>query len=296
MLHSTIRAIALLVTIGGLAAALAVSPAIGIATANGNFQVDRSTVQGNATLFPGTVVETGKVGSVLRMGDGARLRLGSLSRGRVFQERLVLEQGEGLIEQAGRYRVEAGDLQIVPSSAAVAARIALDDNRRVSVAVASGDLRVLAADGTLLARVHSGRSLEFDPQASGAAPPFTVTGCLVAAEGRYYLKDDTASVTFELTGAGLGANAGQRVEVSGTEAPAGDPGATQRIRVIQIKRLPGGCVTPATRATGNSGASGKGKTTKAIIAGVAIAGAVTGTTVGLIGEDKAEAPKPPISR
>ncbi len=287
MLHSTIRAIGILMTIGGLTAVPAIAPAIGVATADGSFLVDRSAVRGNATLFPGTIVETTNVGSTLRIDDRVRLRLGTLSRGRVFPDRLVLEAGESSIEQGSRYRVVAGDLQIVPSSSDATARIALDASRRVSVEVASGDLQVLSSEGTLLALAHSGRRLEFDPQASGAAPPFTVTGCLVVTEGRYFLKDDTASVTFELTGADLSPNAGQRVEVSGTEAAATAPGAAKKIRVIRVKHLPGACVTPGTRTGGK---------TKAIIAGVAIAGAVSGATVGLIGEEKTEPPKPPISR
>jgi len=300
MLHFTTRVLAIGMIIGGLSAALAVSPAIGTATADGSFLVDRSMVRGNATLFPGTVVETRTDSSLLRMGDGTKLRLGALSRGQVFPGRLVLEKGESLIEKSSRYSVEAAGLRIVPATGKVAARIALDESR-VSVAVASGDLRVVNAEGTLLAKIHGGDSLVFDQEASGAAPPFTVTGCLVYVKGAYFLTDETTDVRFELIGAGLAANNGSRVEISGTEVISKQTGgsAPKVIRVLQLKLLTGSCSTPlaaAGKKSGKGNAAGMSTAAKATIAGVAIAGGVVGTAVGLIDEPQADAVKPPISR
>jgi hypothetical protein len=298
--RSTFRSLTLLLVAGGVTAGLAASPAIGVATAKGSFRVDNATVTGNATLFEGTLVETGRAGSMLQLADGVRMRLGSASRGQVYRKRLLLEKGEGQFENAGQFRVEAEKLQILPGSADAKAHVALKGDDRVQVAALAGNLRVTNADGLLLASLEAGTALEFEPQAAGAAPPFTVTGCLQKQEGRYLLKADTAGVTFELTGSALEGSLGQRVEVTGTGAPGAQPGTTV-IRVVRVKRIAGNCVSAPSRkdqpadsgrAAGQGSSSGLSGTAKAVIAGVAIAAAGAGTTMALIDEE----PKATISR
>src|SRR5215472_13633403 len=97
---------------------------IGMVNASGTFQVDHARVVGNATLFDGTVVETGQVAGDLRLNTGARMQLASESRGRVFQDRLVLERGVGQLQGKG-YRIEARSLRIVTDEPVAAARVAL---------------------------------------------------------------------------------------------------------------------------------------------------------------------------
>lgn len=298
MLRSLLQTSMLLLLTGCLAVILAASPAIGIATAGGSFRVDRTTVTGNATLFDGTLVETGQTGSLLRLDNGVRMQLGTASRGQVYRERLLLEKGEGRIENLDGYNIETGSFRIQPASAGAGARVSLQEGDRVQVAALAGSLRILRANGALLASLEPGKTLDFDPQAAGAAPPFTVSGCLRKVDGRYLLKDDTVGVTIELQGSEIESNLGQHIEVAGTDVagvqPA--PGSTEVIRVARVTRLPGGCAAASDRAHARTSAgpkrAGISKSTKAIIGGVAIAAAGAGSTMALIGED----PKPPISR
>src|SRR5256885_1496834 len=89
---------------------------IGMVEAEGTFQVDHARVVGNATLFDGAVVETGRASGDLRLNTGARMQLASESRGRVFQDRLVLERGAGQLQGTGS-RIEARTLRIVADDA-----------------------------------------------------------------------------------------------------------------------------------------------------------------------------------
>ena len=290
MLRLTSISLILLLVVGGLTAGSAAS-AIGIATAKGSFQVDNATVSGNSTLFDGALVETGTVGTVLELDGGVRMYLGSASRAKVYRDRLILERGEGQIESAGRYKFEAGNLRILPASPEATARVALQGDSRVRVSALAGDLQVTTDTGTLLASLDPGRTLEFEPQAAGAAAPFRVSGCVQKQDGRFLLQDDTAAVSFELQGPELEEAVGQRVEILGTNVT----GASGMIRVVRFTRLPGNCVNPASSRSnsgGKTGDAGMSAGSKAIIAGVVIGAAAAGTTLALTGEDE----KPSISR
>ncbi len=297
MLRLAFRSGIMLALLAGLTVPLAASSAIGVVIAPGGFWIDRSQASSNATVFDGTLIETARTGSLLRLDGGLQMRLGSDTRGQVFRERLLLEKGESLVKNTGVYRIEAANLIIAPTSPGTSALVAVDDEKRVRVTAVAGNLQVTGADGALLARLEAGRSLEFGRQAAGAAPPFAVSGCLSTTDGRYLLKDDTAAVMIELRGGELKKHVGQRVEITGI-----DGGAQAIVRVTSVKRLGGPCIsTPAgadrTAASQTAGTQSGGHrlsgTTKAIIAGVAVAAAGAGSTLALIGEEQ---PKPVMSR
>src|SRR5574341_2624793 len=157
--------------------AFAASPSIGLVTAKGSFRMDNAAVSGNSTLFAGATVEAGRVPSVLHMDDGVRLLLAAGSRGRVYRDRFVLDRGSGQLENGARYRLEAGDLRIQPSSAGVA-RVMFSREGKIEVEAISSPVNVTGADGTMLARLDAGSALSFEPQPAGATPPFQVSGCL----------------------------------------------------------------------------------------------------------------------
>jgi hypothetical protein len=300
-----VHTLMLLLLTGALVSSFAAAPAIGIATARGSFLIDNATVQGNTTLFDGALVETSAAPSLVQLQAGTRMRLGSTSRGRVYSDRLVLEKGEGQMDSALHYRIEARSLQIVPDSSQATAHVALRGTARVAVAVLAGAVRVTTAEGTLLAKLEPGRALEFEPQDAGASAPFSVAGCLLAVNNGYLLRDDTAHVSFDVRAGqdlDLAKYAGKRIEVSATGAKDVHPiaGAAEVLYVGQIKHVVGACyVSPAESTAGGettAGAAAKtagmSGTKKAIIAGVVIAAAVGGTAVGLTGEDG----RSPISR
>jgi len=283
-----VRCSIILLLAGVLVSSLAAPPAIGIATARGSFRVDNSPVQGNATLFEGTTVETSAVSSSLWLKAGSQVVVGAASRTQIFTDRMVLEKGEGKMAYAPRYRLEALNLRILPDSEGAGARVVLREPGRVSVTALTGQIRVTTSDGLLLARLEPGRSLEFQPQAGGAAGPLAVSGCVSAAGADFFLTEQTANVNFELRGDDLARFVGHRVEVVATELREAGPvgGAARVIRVSKITGVAGGC--PAPPAGPGIKAGRMSNSTKAVIAGVAIGGGAGAIALGLtLSETKA---------
>ena len=249
--------------------------------------MDDATVTSNATLFEGTTVETRSSSSSLDLASGPRLSLGVDSRGRVFGDRLILEKGSGEMNNAPGFRIEARGLTVRPETAHSAARIMLAGATGVQVAALTGSVRVLNSHGLLVAALDPGVALSFLPQSS--AEPEKLTGCLRAVPGHYLLTDEITNVTVELAGPGLDRESGNHVEVTGAMDPTGAPvsGATQYVRISQIKRLGKGCPTNKAIAAGAGGAAGKAgggggigglstAATVAVIGGVAAAAAIGG--------------------
>ena len=253
----------------------AAPPSIGMALAKGSFRVDGATVASTATLFEGTTVETRAFSSSLDLASGPRLSLALDSRGKIFGDHLVLEKGSTEMNDAPGFRVEARGLTIRPETGRSAGRIALAGAAAVEVAALSGSLRVLNSQGLLVASVEPGVALSFLPQA--AAEPEKLTGCLRTVPGHFLLTDEITSVTVELSGPGLDREGGNRIEVTGAMDPTGAPvsGASQFIRVSQIKRLGKGCPGNKAAAAGVGGAAKAG--------GGGIGGLSAGATVAVIG-------------
>jgi hypothetical protein len=254
-------------TVGPLAAA---SAPIGMAVANGSFLVDHSRVWGNSTLFDGSIIETASAASDLQLNGGVKMRLASGSRAVVYQQRLVLESGYGQLQSSTPYEIEARSLRISTSPGDSLARIKLEGERRVTVAAVRGQVQVMNQAGLLVASLETGRSLDFEPQAAGAAAPTRASGCLLAKSGKLVVVEQTTNVVLEVQGPGLEKELGNRVEVTGIAepVPADVHGATQLIKVAGVKELSkGGCGSVAKRV---------GATTVAAGSATAVAGAAAG--------------------
>lgn len=295
-----VRTSIVMILAGLLVTALGSPAAIGTATANGDFYVDRTPVRGNATVLEGTVLETGSTPSLVRLERGGRARIGAASRARVFADKVVLEKGAGEMTSTGGLRVEAGAISVVPDSSGSTAAVAVGPQGGVTVAALAGRWRVTSREGALLARMNAGVSLEFQPQAAGAAAPMSLTGCVYQAEGHHLLRAEGPNLTFELRGTDLVRFDGLRVTIAATPLPGEQayPGADQMIQVTQIKSLGSGCgstgsAAPETRKETETRKAATGKT-RAVIAGVSVAAVVGGTTVGLTRDEKT--PPSPISR
>jgi hypothetical protein len=221
-----------IVLILGAGAALGANSAIGLAVANGSFQVDRAQVWGSSSLFDGSVVETAKTASQIQVNGGVDVRLAADSRVMVYRQRIVLERGFTQIQSATDYAVEARSLTIATEARETVARIKLDGARKVTVAALSGPVDVRNSAGVLVARVEAGRSLDLEPQTDGAAAPTRVSGCLLEKAGKPILADQTANVVLELKGTDLDKETGNRVEIVGMAAGAATAGtgASRRSR------------------------------------------------------------------
>jgi hypothetical protein len=255
---------------------------IGTVVAKGAFRMDNATVEGNATLFEGSTLETAQAASSVALSGGARLWLAASSRGKLFGDRLILEKGGTRLDQGPGFRMEALGLTIQPERGASTGTVALKGAGRVEVAALTGAFRVLNGRGQLVANVAAGSALAFEPQA-GAGTATRVSGCLESRDGHYLLTDEVTNVRVEVSGAGLAGETGNRVELTGQMDPAATPvsGTSQLIRVNQVRRVARGCgntgaVAAAAGAGGAGAAAGISAATVAIIGGVAAAAVVGG--------------------
>ncbi|HTM49893.1 MAG TPA: hypothetical protein VL285_14470 [Bryobacteraceae bacterium] len=308
-MKSTVQAQIALILVANLSLGMAAAPAVGVVSAWGSFTIDHSSITGNATLFEGNEVETGRASSRLQLSTGARVQLAAESRGIVYRDRLVLEKGSSRFE-AGNYQVEALSLKIRPESEG-AAQVTVRQPGMVRVAALTGPVRVTAANGVLLAKLQAGHTVDFTPDASGPAAPALVTGCLETGSGKYLLTDEVSLVRFEITGAGVDKEVGHRVQIAGTVTPV--PESMSRIHSTAVKELSKKCSTrikgaaaAGVGAAGAAGAAGAGGAASggaigaigsaiashAVIAGVIVAGAAAGAAVAVV---KKEDKSPSIS-
>ena len=271
-----------------LSSCFAASPAIGLVTADGSFQLDHSNVWGNATLFDGAVVETNVSSSQLQLSSGVNMRLAAESRASAFKSRLVLEKGIGQLESSN-YRIEADSLQVTADKPGATARVQVTGPNRIVVAAREGTVRVSNSQGVLIARLDKGREMAFEPQENSTTTVTKVSGILALKDGKFIVVDRVTNVTMQLQGDGLDKEVGNLVEITGTvdaEAPT-VAGASQLIDVVKVKRLvKGGAAAAGAAAGAGAGAAagaaagaGAGLATGSIVAivgGVAAAGTVGG--------------------
>ena len=121
----SVQSLIALILTANLSLGMAAAPAVGIVTARGSFTIDASNVTGNATLFEGNQIETGKNSSQLQLNNGARMQLAAESRGIVYRDRLVLEKGTSLIQGGRTSQVEANSLRIRPASESAGAQVSI---------------------------------------------------------------------------------------------------------------------------------------------------------------------------
>ena len=245
MPNSVPRSIVTLGAICSLAFQVTAAEAIGVVMAGGAFRVDGNPVTGNATLFDGTRVETEFATSDLELRNGARMRLATGSRARVYSDRLVLEKGSGILQRGVGYHIEASGLRILPEGAGASAVVAVTGERSIAASVAAGSVRVTTSGGSVVALMGAGRSLDFEllPQVPGAQVPFQMTGCLEVREGRYVLRDIVSGVMEEVRGQRLDREVGNMVEVTAHVLPGVQPvaGAMEVIQITQLRRVSRGC-------------------------------------------------------
>ncbi len=312
-----------------LSVGMAAPSAIGIASAKGNFRIDNAAIAGNGTLFDGVMVETQRATGQLELNNGTRLQLGINTRGKVYKDRLILEQGESQFRSGSqeKFGLEARTLRIIPADSNTVAHVSMIGANRVHVSAVVGNLQVANSRGVIVAALAAGHALEFEPQA-GASAPSRLTGCVVSKDGRFFLTDETSNVTVELRGAGLVQHAGNKVEITGSQLPGVTPAepiynnAGQVVQVSAMKTISKKCSLPAGVAAAGAGAAAAGGAaaggaaaggaaaggaaaagaaaagagaaaagiSTAVVAGVVVAGAAAAATIGVVAAG--EDPKP----
>jgi hypothetical protein len=274
-----LQAVAVLLCMLSYATAGTVS--IGTASARGDMRVDSYAVKGNATLFDGSVVETGQATADLRLAKGTEITMATGSRVTLYRDRLVLQRGESEVT-SNSFQLEANGLRVTPREPNSQGVVSLKASNTVEVAALKGSFGVTTDQGVLLASVRPGHAVSFAMQAGATSTPFSARGMVTLENGHYYITTELGA-KFEITGSDKDLNkyVGKKVEVTGT--------------------LSGGVVTAGgttptavslTTIGVNGGKEGISGTMILIITGVAVAAGV-GLGVGIY---EANQSSPPASR
>ena len=99
-----------------LANASAGTVAIGTASARGDMRVDQYKVNGNATLFDGSVIETDQATADLRLDKGVAVTLSTGSRATLYHDHLVLQKGMSELSSASAFQVDASNLRVTANA------------------------------------------------------------------------------------------------------------------------------------------------------------------------------------
>jgi len=281
MLNSkTVVALAFSSSLGLLSAA---TPGIGVAMSEGSVLINSSSAAGNATIFDGNTLETQSTASQVRLNGGARLRLASDSRGKIFTDHLELQKGSANISG---YSANANGLNVRADGNA-SASVSMRDQGVVEIAALTGNVHVFNANGLNVANLVPGRALDLRPQDAGASAPSSLVGCTVKTGSNLLLTDETSKVTVQLQGGN--AKAGRRVQVTGSMVPNATPasGATQVINVTSVKPVSGTCkggaVVAGSVAAGGAAAGGAAAAAGGAAAAAGVAVGVSTATIVVAG-------------
>jgi hypothetical protein len=250
--------------------AAAGTDSIGTASARGDMRVDSYVVKGNATLFDGTVIETGQASADLRLDKGTQITMSTSSRGTLYRDRLVLQQGKSELASSSSFQLEANGLRVAPNSPDSRGVVSLNTGNTVEVAALNGSFGVTNAHGILLASVPAGHTALFAMQAAGgeSSTAYSSVGTISFSNGHYFLTD-SEGYKFELTCRSFNRYVGKLVTLSGTVQTAAAP-VQDATSVVCAKSV------AFYRATGIS------TTGEVVLGGV---GAYTAAGIGLVMND-----------
>lgn len=271
-MFKTLQVTAILLCLLSYSAAATVS--IGTVSARGDMRVDNYSVKGNATLFDGSVVETGQASADLRLNKGVAITMSAASRGTLYSDHLVLQQGKSEITSSGSYQLQAVGLNIVASGPHSRGVVSVKSGNTIEVASLDGTVGVSNGDGIVLANILPGRSLTFAMQAGANPAEFSGVGLVSFDNGTYYLTTD-GNVRYVLTCKDAHSFVGDKVVVTGLlqGAAPGGSGGMLCVKTMDV----------------NGPSSGMSSKTKWIIAGAAIAAAGAGAGIALSNQSSSSA-------
>lgn len=267
---------------------------IGTASARGSMRVDGAPVVSNATLFDGSVVETDKATTALRLEKGVEVKLATASYAKLYRDRLILEKGSSeVMPGAGGFTVEANHLHVVPDKPYSRGVVSMVNATSVKVAVISGGFHVTTGSGFLLANIQPGSIMSFDDNGGqGATAPTTIIGCVTERDGKYYLVVP-GGTEYLLTGnlAELKHMVGKPEKVTGSPDPNAPPNSNTIIMASHELAARGTLACPIGAA---AGAAAAGVATGTwVVLGTIMVGAVAGTAVGVYESQQSSVPASP---
>ena len=234
------RLLALAVVFSAMPYAFAGTVAIGTASVRGDMHVDGYKVSGDATLFDGSVLQTGQASADLRLNKGAEIKLATDSRGTLYRDRLVLQQGSSQWTPSSSFSLEANGLHVTPNEPNSTGLVSVGGADTVEVAALTGGFQVRNENGLLLARVIPGHVMSFGAIQSGTpeSNSITVTGAVSFEGGLYFITVAKTGVVYELEGSDFSKEFGATITVTGTIDQNTKPayGAAAVIDVSKKKR------------------------------------------------------------
>jgi len=267
----------------GCLVTLAASPSsIGFVVTSGQAQVDGAVVQGNSTVFQGSLVQAGSVTSDLMFPGGSNLLLQPGSAVKVYREYAVLQNGTATQRGSQGFALFADGLRVSSLSPAGAVVVGVKDRSHLEVTAQGTAAEVRNPSGALVARLEPGKALSFaiqaspqgDPAQNGSpqsptspdspqnsspaagqnpgvlGPQLTIHGILrkdhAGRYGHFLLTDLATNVTYELQGSGLDDLVGGSVEATGSVLATTVAGASRTMYVSDIHQM------TISEITGNS--------------------------------------------
>ncbi len=268
----------------GFIPTLTAGETIGTVVTPGRILVNNLAVEGNATLTNGALLKTSSAPARVDLISGGAVSLDVRSEALASRLQMQLRHGKGILTNAAA-TIEALGLKVKTADAQSQVLVTVAGDK-VEVAAIRGMARVQNRQGMLLALVHNGKPLSFEP---GLGPPeSTVTGTLRREGAKLLLQDELTGTCVELRGDGLAAQQGQRIQASGESQITGDT-ANHVILVSRLNRLesePASGNSASSPSTANTTASTAAKTgmsagTKIGLAALAFGGIAAGIAVPL---------------
>lgn len=205
-----------------LSYAMAGTSAIGTASARGNMRVDGYAVKGDATLFSGTVVETGQNSAALRLDKGVEVKLATDTQGTLYRDHIVLQHGSTELKTSSPFQIEARGLHVTAVQPNSTGTVSMSEENTVEVAALTGAFRVTNSRGFVLAKIKPGSAISFGasqeaPVRSATPVQMTLFGDLTSENGHYYLNlpAPDLGVVYDLTGNNLASMVGKRITITG---------------------------------------------------------------------------------
>lgn len=239
---------------------------IGTASARGEMRVDNYNVRGNATLFDGSVVETGQATADLRLNKGVEITMSTETRGTLYSDHMELQQGKSELASSGSFRLQTNGLRVIPNAPNSRGVVAMKPGNTIEVASLSGSFGVTNEHGVMIANVLPGRTLSFAMQAAANTQEFSGLGVVSFENGTYYLTTD-ADVKYVLACKDAHSFVGDKVVVTGTlqgaPGPAGSAATSLCVKTMDV-----------------NGSTGMSTKAKLVIAGIVI-GLGAGAGIGI---------------
>ncbi len=240
---------------------------IGFAYVEGSYRVNGAEVRGNATLFDGTVLETGDSPARLQLNGGCSVWLTPGSRASISARGVVLAKGLGQFAGPAGTGMEAGPVRVVVSAPETVVRVAMEKGGAV-VSPSRGAVEVTNVRGVRVGSLSPGTAVRYAEQPVPSAA-VQVSGCLHRDGDRYGLTDRVTNVPVWLNSAPLAGDIGRLVRISGVPGTE-TRGGLQDITVQKIERLAESPCTPAlvARAAPAAGFAAREQVTRTAPAGL----------------------------